>query len=102
MVQLAPDGSVEQLVIKQPDRGLRHTWSIAIWQPEFTDFLHQFLRRPGAETAHELYVGNVIQAALDEGSAVTTQIFEPGASTDMGTPEALANPPEWGDHPGLG
>lgn len=94
MVELGPDGSVERLVIKQPDRGLGLTWSIAVWSPAFTEYLHEYLRRGEGRTG-ELYVGDVIQSAIDEKRIVTSVAFQQGASTDLGTPETLENPPQW-------
>lgn len=94
MVELGPDGSVERFVIKQPDRGLRFTWSIAVWGPEFTEYLHRYLRRDRVH-AKELYVGDVIQAATEEEMTVEAVAFDEGASVDLGTPEALAHPPDW-------
>ncbi len=94
MVDLAPDGEVRRLVIKQRDRGLPYTWSIAVWTPRFTDYLHDFAADRSAGS-RELYVGDVIQSALDDGLSVVAHPFEDGASTDLGTPEALAHPPRW-------
>lgn len=94
MVELRPDGTVQRLVIKQPDRGLTHTWSIAVWSPTFTEYLHERLRHP-TDRADELYVGNVLQAAMEDGLSVATRVFTRGASVDLGTPRVLAQPPDW-------
>ena len=87
MVEL--DGSrIRRLVIKQPDAGLDYTWSIAVWAPTFSHYLHEFLAR--RETAaDELYVGQVIQAAIDDGMVVESVAFPDGSYLDIGTPEDL-------------
>lgn len=96
MVETAEDGSVERILIKQPDHGLPYAWSIAVWTPTFTTYLHRFRAdHRHAPTPRELYVGDVVQAAIDDGLYVAAEIFEQGASADLGTPEALAAPPDW-------
>ena len=98
MVELSAAGEVERLVIKQPDRGLRHTWSIAVWEPIFTAYLHRNLAR-APTPSRELYVGDLVQAALDDGLKVAARAFDDGASVDLGTPAALAAPPDWLEPP---
>ena len=94
MVELAPDGTIRRIVIKQPDRGLEMTWSIALWRPRFTEILHRFVRLAG-KRKQELYVGDVISAAMAEGMSVVGHPFRDGHSSDLGTPEALRHPPDW-------
>lgn len=90
MVELDRTGRVRRLVIKQPDAGLTYTWSIAVWGPEFSQYLHDFVRSRAPEPAgHEHYVGNVIQAAIDDGMKVAAVPFPQGSYLDVGTPEEL-------------
>lgn len=96
MVDAATDGTVRRILIKQPDQGLAYAWSIALWTPVFTRYLHRFRAdHRHAPEPRELYVGDVMQAAIDDGLYVTAEVFEEGASADLGTPEALASPPSW-------
>ena len=91
--QLRPIG----VVIKQPDRGLHYSWSIAVWTPRFSAYLTDFLEQGDngrADAAmqllhHELSVGDVVQAALDDGLAVEGVVFEQGGYVDIGTPDDL-------------
>jgi len=92
--QLQPVG----VVVKQPDRGLRYSWSIAVWTPSFSDYLVDFLVQVDEDQAdatvqqgsEELSVGHVVQAALGDGLAAEAVIFEQGGYIDVGTPEDLA------------
>ncbi len=88
MVELDDSGLVRRLVIKQRECDLRLTWAIAVWTPYFTDYLH---RHVGAwrEGERELWVGDVIQAAIEEGLEVQTVAFPDGDATDLGTLDAL-------------
>lgn len=89
MVELDDSGRVRRLVIKQAGAALRYTWSIALWTPEFSRYLHDHLARRDAGTARELYVGDVIQAAIDDGLEVEAVAFPEGSCLDVGTPEDL-------------
>lgn len=94
MVELDHRGRVRRIAIKQPDVGLRHAWTVAVWTPRFTRFLHDFLRREGgaggAPSPRELYPGDVFHAAVDGGMRVDGVIFEDGRQLDVGTPDGLA------------
>ena len=89
MVDLDNRDRVRRIVIKQPDSGLLFTWSIAVWGPDFSRYLHDFLRHRGAGGERELYVGDVIQAAIDDGMHVAATRFPEGSFLDIGTPEDL-------------
>jgi glucose-1-phosphate thymidylyltransferase len=70
-------------------------WSIAIWTARFTDYLHRFLESPALAPAaasgrgRELYIGDVVQAAIDDGLEVQTVVFADGSILDVGTPASL-------------
>lgn len=95
MVEMDAEGRARRIVVKQPGTELRFMWSIAIWTPRFTDYLHRFLERsvafPQAENGRrrELFVGDVVQAAIDDGLEVQTVVFAEGSILDVGTPEGL-------------
>lgn len=89
MVELDDAGRVRRLVIKQAGTALRFTWSIALWQPELTRYLHDFLARREPSGERELYLGDVLQAAIDDGFAAEAVAFEGGSYLDVGTPEDL-------------
>ncbi len=90
MVDLDERGRVRRIVIKQAETSLRFTWSIAVWGPELSRYLHDFVaagRGTGQES--ETYVGDVLQAAIDDGMEVLGERFETGSFLDVGTPDDL-------------
>lgn len=96
MVELGDGGRVRSIVIKPATTDLRHTWLIAAWTPRFTDYLHAFVEQDLAggdadETAEvrESYLGDVLQAGIEEGLRVDSVTFEDGAYRDIGTLEDL-------------
>ncbi len=91
MVDLDENGRVQQIVIKPKQTTLAYTWFIAVWTPKFTHFMHNFLQKhlTDANLAKELYLGDVIQAALDAAFYVESVLFQDGRYIDIGTPEDL-------------
>lgn len=95
MVQLDDSENICGLDIKPPKSHLKYTWIIAVWTPAFTRYLHQYVKgRKQASDARaadspEEYVGEVIQAAIQEGLRVDKVIFDEGDYLDFGTPEDL-------------
>lgn len=94
MVEYVQDGEVcrvQRLRIKQPDAGLTYTWSIAVWAPSFSRYLLEFLRQVDTQkVTREIYVGNVIEAAIADGLNVEAVQFPEGSYLDIGTPDDLA------------
>jgi glucose-1-phosphate thymidylyltransferase len=89
MVEIEPDGRVRRIVIKPAQTSLELAWIIAVWTPAFTSYLHE--RLPAlAATDRELYVGDVIQAGLEEGLVADSVSFPAGTFYDIGTPDELA------------
>ncbi len=103
MVEMGSNGVLRRLWIKQPDRGLRYTWQIAVWRPAFSRLVVAAARRwddparaavgaacaDGSATS-ELHVGRVIEQAVEEGLEVCCVPFPHGSCRDIGTPEELA------------
>ena len=91
MVELARDGRIRNIVIKDPACQLGHTWSLAVWQPSFTSFLLDFVARcDSLRSRRELYVGDVLEAAAGAGLDVRGIVFPEGSTLDIGTPDDLA------------
>lgn len=98
MVALDDEMSPIDVVIKQPDRGLRYSWAIAVWTPRFTRLLIDFVRMvdSGLEEvvfhsfADEPSVGHVIQKAIADDLSVEAVVFEEGSYIDIGTADDLA------------
>ncbi len=81
--------TVEKIIIKSPETVLEFGWTIAIWKPSFTAFMHEYLKQIQPLDCQELYVGNVIQAAISAGLKVGYELFDSGACIDLGKPEDL-------------
>jgi glucose-1-phosphate thymidylyltransferase len=100
MVALDEAGRVSQIVIKPPQTQLRYTWIIAVWTPAFSRFMHDYLRatqpeqKPGF-SPKELFVGDVIQAAIEAGLQVGHVFFPNGRYLDIGTPDNLVKAVRW-------
>lgn len=96
MVALDASGKISGLEIKPRQTRLKYTWIIAAWTPVFTSFMHRHLQarqeaaagcaQPGMS---EVFVGDVIQAALEEGLRIDPVYFDDGDYLDIGTPEDL-------------
>ena len=102
MVDLDADGRALGIQIKPARTHLRYTWIIAVWTPVFTRFMHECvsagLKANNNDEAdysiakqHELFVGDVIQAAIHNGIQVDTVLFTNGKYLDIGTPEDMVN-----------
>ena len=93
MVQFDQNSRVSHLEIKSGSTMLKYAWAIAAWRPSFTNYLHNYLRADSESDVNpespELYLGNVIQAAIDEGMVGEVEIFSKGEVLDIGTPEDL-------------
>jgi glucose-1-phosphate thymidylyltransferase len=90
MVELTADGAVYRLWIKEGRSDLTYSWGLALWTPAFTELLLETAGRPRPAGARELYVGDVLQEALERGMRVEAVSFPGGMVLDMGTPEDLA------------
>jgi glucose-1-phosphate thymidylyltransferase len=94
MVEIDQNGRVASVVIKPERTTLFYTWILAVWTPAFTRFLHESVTRHRGRTGvgvpgRELYMGDVLQEALDFGMTIETVRFDRGRYLDIGTPEDL-------------
>jgi len=92
MVELDGD-RVVGLRVKPGACGLDYTYGAAVWSPEFTEFLHDFLaRRQGREPRPEpeLQISQVLVAGLAAGLEIDAETTPLGRYVDVGTPEDLA------------
>lgn len=98
LVELDPAGRIRRLLVKPGAAApshLRLTWILAVWTVAFSRFLHDFLVRERQAPSdrgrnRELYMSDVIQAAVDGGMPVATLPFPAGTYLDVGTPDDLA------------
>jgi len=100
MVDLDEQGRIKRFVIKPPRTRLRYTWVVAVWTPVFTNFMHEYLihhqdmeKQNNAErnvqNQRELYLGDIFQAAVQNGINIDTVLFREGSCLDIGTPEDM-------------
>ncbi|MEM6752550.1 MAG: sugar phosphate nucleotidyltransferase [Cyanobacteria bacterium P01_C01_bin.38] len=93
MVDFDDNGKVISIIEKPLQSDLRFMWGIAVWKPEFTEFLHEYLigikEDMNLPNLPEIPIGNVIQAAIGKGLQVEAEAFEDGSYLDIGTPDDL-------------
>ena len=89
MVECDEKGRVRKIIIKPTSTFLQHSWIIAVWTPKFTEFMHKYLSSVRIPERQELFIGDVIQSAIDEGLEVDSVYFPDGSYVDIGTPQDL-------------
>lgn len=89
MVDYDAEGRVRAIVIKDPSCRLRTTWLMAVWNPRFTDFLHQWVAASDSTGKAESQLGHIFSAASERGLIVRTWLFADGSYLDIGTPDDL-------------
>lgn len=100
MVEMDADSRIHKIVIKPARTHLHYTWIIAVWTPVFTRFMHEYLlARQRTNITYkaatyvgemqELFVGDVIQAAIHNHMQIDTVLFGNGNYLDIGTPEDM-------------
>jgi glucose-1-phosphate thymidylyltransferase len=94
MIDFDDSGRIRSIQIKPTKTHLIYTWQIAVWTPAFTRFMHDYISDQqrifeNNKDIEELFVGDVIQAAIQNNMKVDTVIFKDGNALDIGTPEDL-------------
>jgi len=100
MVDLDKKSRVRGIQIKPSQTNLRYAWIIAVWTPVFTKFMHECVADELAlaqrtngdsniEKKQELFVGDIIQKALNYNLCVECVSFSTGTYIDIGTPQDL-------------
>ncbi len=93
MVELDINGRIRALHIKPENTQLTYTWQIAVWTPTFTEYMHNYVsdrkESDNPEQQKELFVGDVIQAAIGDKMLIDSVLFKEGKCLDIGTPEDL-------------
>lgn len=84
-------GRVQKVLMHHRETKSKLGWVFAVWTSRFTKFLHEYLaaRKPDDGPVPELTVGEVIQAAVDDGLPVQSVIFPNRNYLDIGTPKDL-------------
>jgi len=91
MVDLDDNGRIRRIVIKPRETHLIYSWTIAVWTPVFTEFMHNYLNavKTSAAQEPELFVGDVVQAAIHDGLKVEGVHVSDEPYLDIGTADDL-------------
>jgi len=95
MVRFETDGRITQIIVKPETTYLKFCWIFAIWKPDFTLFMHDYLKHDLAKRQKnsiqaEIHLGHVIQAAIESGFSVFGHLFTDYHYIDVGNPDNLA------------
>jgi len=97
MIEYDAHGRVQAVVLKPETTKLEYAWACAVWTPEFTRFLHEFMRTDKSNFGADLRidaqgdvpVGAVFRSAVESGMSVECVPFPNGSYIDIGTPADL-------------
>jgi len=96
MIEFDHKGNIKRIIIKSSTvKHLKNGWINAVWNSEFTEYLNSYVSNLLKENSlkdlknSEIYIGDVIRAAIEDGYNVDSVIFEQGTCLDIGTPEDL-------------
>lgn len=96
IVSLGKDRKIQTIALTDPTiADQRLGWAIALWTPEFSLFMHEFLReeikqnRLKAPDGKEYTMNHILQSALDQGLSMESVVFDTGVVLDVGTPYDL-------------
>lgn len=100
LVSLDACGNVRGIQIKPNQTDSSYTWIIAAWNYLFSQFMHDYVLHhlnivaltDGGLTDYdyqEIYMSDVIQAAIGSGLKIAQVIFNPGNYIDIGTTEDM-------------
>jgi glucose-1-phosphate thymidylyltransferase len=88
MVDLDDDGRIQAIAIKPHETPLRYAWSIAVWTPTFSHFMHEYLGTVRT-VPRELIVSDIFTVAIQNGLRIDGVLFPNDTCLDIGTPEDL-------------
>lgn len=96
MIEYDSNNKINKIVIKSTtESGLKYGWFCAVWSPKFSEYLNSYIlslykeKSPKELKNSEIYIGDVVRAAMKIGFSVESVIFEEGICLDIGTPEDL-------------
>lgn len=97
MVDFDAEGRVRSIDIKPAETTRTLAWTMAVWTPSFSRFMHRRVTThheqnapPRADGREELFVGHIFQNAIEEGLTVHALPFSGHSYIDIGTPEEFA------------
>jgi glucose-1-phosphate thymidylyltransferase len=85
------EGRVNDMALRPSTSSLRYTWGIAVWNPNFTEFLHGYVsdNKTSAAQNPELSAGHAIKASIRAGLKVHALVLDEKPYLDIGTPDDL-------------
>jgi glucose-1-phosphate thymidylyltransferase len=86
-VEFDRSGKVSALYDKDSARGINNTWGLAVWNPRFTEFLHEYLR--GAKGDTEVVLASVFLAAIKNDLCIHAIPIPGGRFIDIGRSASL-------------
>jgi len=91
MVDIDPQGNIRDIVIKPQKTDLHFTWGAAVWNPVFSQFMHNYVQtqKEAASEKKELFIGEVVKAAIHQGVRVEAVQISTEPFLDIGTPDDL-------------
>jgi glucose-1-phosphate thymidylyltransferase len=100
MVALDDKGRIKNIEINPKSTNLNLTWIIAVWTVKFSIFMDDYIQDleknthsghelNGSKIQRELFLSEVIKAALRKNMQVEAVLFSEGIYLDIGTPENL-------------
>lgn len=94
-VEVSKQLEIKKVWIKEdPGDHIQYGWVIAAWKPSFSAFLRKKVEVLSSSitggSPSEVYIGHIIQQAIEEGLKVGGCPFNSGACLDVGTPEGLS------------
>jgi glucose-1-phosphate thymidylyltransferase len=91
-------GRAREVLVKPSDSRGSDAWVLAAWAPSFTRFLERWLLARASlasatlqAASAELYLGQVLQAAITAGLSIEVETFQFGSFIDTGTAEGFAS-----------
>jgi glucose-1-phosphate thymidylyltransferase len=96
ILSFGDDRKIQTIALEDPNTASqRWGWSIALWTPDFSHFMHEFLvhavkqNRLTGPGGKEYVMNHVLQAALDQGLSMESVVFDSGSVLDIGMPTDL-------------
>ena len=96
ILSFGKDGKIQTIALRDPTQAKQRLgWAIALWTPEFSLFMHEFLlevvkqNKLTAPDGKEYVMNHIFQAALDTGLSIEPVVFDSGFVLDVGTPDDL-------------
>lgn len=89
-VEIDTNGIVNLIICKPNKSNAQFVWAAAVWQPEFTHFMHEYLSKlDTSELQAELQIGHIVQFSIEAGFIVAGVEVSKYPPTDVGNARRL-------------